>query len=223
MTRSDPPCSEPVSTLLSAYLDGEMASEDAAILEDHLDGCARCREEFESLRATAATLRSWARVDPVVAPPDFVGAVQSTIRQRSRGRFFRGFDPGRPGSVTGGGTHYNAVAMTMLVILASTAAIFLPSPRVGPPRIAQGPSAVRRGRAFRVVVSASEPALRRMALKAGITDIQGAADGRGLDLKAAPESVDRLLRALRGLGPVEVQRLPPGQAHTEGDRVELRF
>ncbi len=223
MTAFDPPCPSPVAALLSAYLDGETPPAESAAVGAHLEDCALCRGELESLRATATTLRSWARVDPVVAPPDFVGAVQSTIRQRSRGRFFRGDDDGRSGSVTSGGPTYNAVAMAMLVILASAATALLPSPRVAPPRLAEAPSASRPRRAFRVVVSASEQALRAAALNAGITDIRPAAAGRGLDVEAPREAVDRLLRALGGLGPAEVERLPAPKGAAEGDRVELRF
>ena len=65
--------------------------------------------------------------------------------------------------------------------------------------------------------------MRAVAVAAGATDIRSAAAGRGLDIEAPRPVVDRLLRALRAGGPVEVERLPAPRGVAGGDRVELRF
>lgn len=72
-------------TLFSDYLEGELAPEQAAELEEHLSGCADCAAELEALRGTLNTLATLRRVPP---PPEFVSQVQQRIRKRSRGRFF---------------------------------------------------------------------------------------------------------------------------------------
>jgi len=51
--------------MLSLYIDGELSSPEKTKVERHIEECAACRRELESLRATVGLLR---RV-PVVAPP----------------------------------------------------------------------------------------------------------------------------------------------------------
>jgi predicted anti-sigma-YlaC factor YlaD len=40
---------ERVRELLSAYVDGELGTEDRRTVEDHLSGCPECRKEFEEM------------------------------------------------------------------------------------------------------------------------------------------------------------------------------
>lgn len=71
---------------LSAYLDGELPSEERAALERHLPGCSECRRELEDYR----TLRAMLRAVPAPALPrsftlPATGAVPEPLpAQRSR-------------------------------------------------------------------------------------------------------------------------------------------
>lgn len=51
--------------LLSAYLDGELASGERTMVAAHLDDCRRCSEELDGL----ARVRGWIRGLPVEEPP----------------------------------------------------------------------------------------------------------------------------------------------------------
>ncbi|HDN79418.1 MAG TPA: hypothetical protein ENG33_02980 [Chloroflexi bacterium] len=53
---------EIVRRLLSAYIDGELSSQEKALVEEHLRECAQCRWELETLRHTVAILREAPRV-----------------------------------------------------------------------------------------------------------------------------------------------------------------
>lgn len=44
--------------LLSAFLDGEVTGEEQSQIAEHLAGCSSCQEEFESLNAARAAVRS---------------------------------------------------------------------------------------------------------------------------------------------------------------------
>jgi predicted anti-sigma-YlaC factor YlaD len=71
--------------LFSDYLEGELTEEQRGELIVHLDGCADCREELDSLRQT---LRSLSGLRPLPPPDNFARKVQQRIHRKSRGRFF---------------------------------------------------------------------------------------------------------------------------------------
>ena len=54
--------------MLSDYLDGELPEAERIALEAHLQGCASCTEELDSLRATVQLLQ---RMPEVEAPRSF--------------------------------------------------------------------------------------------------------------------------------------------------------
>ena len=54
--------------MLSDYVDGDLPEAERTALEEHLQGCASCTEEMESLRATVQMLR---RLPEVEAPRSF--------------------------------------------------------------------------------------------------------------------------------------------------------
>src|SRR5687767_14369211 len=56
---------QPRTEELSAYLDGQLAAEDLAELEQHIERCALCREELQDLQATVAVLQAL----PAIRPP----------------------------------------------------------------------------------------------------------------------------------------------------------
>ena len=236
------PCPEEILALLSAYLDGETTPPETARVEEHLQSCPSCQDELEALSATAGALASLARSDPAAAPPDFVDAVQTTIRHRSRDRFFSGdagasagarsTTPPVQGSSGGLRATYNAIAVAMLIVLAAAAVSLLPPGRIPSPRISGGaaPHAQAPGlpttpaRAFVVIAAGlTEAQIRPAAVRIGATDIQSTAGGRALDIRMPRGDADKLLTALRTLGPVEIQRLPAPPADARGDRVEVRF
>jgi anti-sigma factor RsiW len=70
----------------SAYLEGDLAPEEKASLEQHLATCIQCRTSLERFRRTLGGLNSLKRPQP---PRSFLADVQRQIRRRSRGRFFR--------------------------------------------------------------------------------------------------------------------------------------
>lgn len=53
-----------VNDRASAFVDGELSSEEAARLREHLEDCATCRKQVEAVRRTARLLRSQPRVQP---------------------------------------------------------------------------------------------------------------------------------------------------------------
>ncbi|WP_367305986.1 anti-sigma factor family protein [Alicyclobacillus acidocaldarius] len=57
-----------VEPMLSAYLDGELAKDDKARVEAHLEVCARCQGLVDAMRADDRALSSWART--LTAPAD---------------------------------------------------------------------------------------------------------------------------------------------------------
>ena len=69
---------------LSAYLDNELSDEERRVVHTHLEGCAACLAELETMRATLGSLSRLKRQ----APPNFLPSIQDQIRTRSRGRFF---------------------------------------------------------------------------------------------------------------------------------------
>ena len=231
-TASYPPCPDEILALLSAYMDGETTPPETAEIEAHLQTCPACQAELDSLLATAGALSALAKSDPAAPPPDFVQAVQSTIRHRSRDRFF-GVDStsaitGTPAPAGSGGglrATYNAVAVAMLLILAAAAVSLLPPARVSAPKLTGIGGPISDARAFRVVIGGvTEAEIRRQAERVGATDIQAMTGGRGLDIRMPRGDAEALLNALRALGPTEkVQRLVAPAADARGDRVEVWF
>jgi hypothetical protein len=61
---------------LSAYLDGELGTEERAALERHLPGCARCQAELADLRGVRALLRA---LPMPAAPHSFVLPDDGTV------------------------------------------------------------------------------------------------------------------------------------------------
>lgn len=70
---------------LSDYVDGSLGADDRRAIDQHLEGCAQCRQELVELRETMSALSGLNRV---AAPANFDREVTETIRRRSRGRFF---------------------------------------------------------------------------------------------------------------------------------------
>ena len=70
-----------VSGFLHDYVDGGLPADVVAEFEQHLDGCANCREYLRQYRATITQGQSLGSgVEPEV-PEDLVQAVLKTIRQ----------------------------------------------------------------------------------------------------------------------------------------------
>jgi predicted anti-sigma-YlaC factor YlaD len=70
----------------SAFLEGELAPAEKALVEQHLSTCIQCRTSLERFRLTLGGLNSLKR--PTV-PHSFLSDIQEQIHRRSRGRFFR--------------------------------------------------------------------------------------------------------------------------------------
>lgn len=233
------PCPEEIVALLSAYLDGETTPPETALVEAHVSSCDDCQQELDALAETAGALARLARSDPAAAPPDFVAAVQGAIRHRSRDRYYSGdasasagarSTPPAQGSAGGLRATYNTIAVAMLVILAAAAVSLLPPARIPAPRLAGGPSTLHSGlpstsaRAFRVPAGGlTEEQIRAAATRVGATDIQSTAGGRALDIRMPRGDADKLLDALRALGPVEIERLPAPPRDARGDRIQVTF
>jgi anti-sigma factor RsiW len=73
-----------LSERMSAYLDGELPSEEKAAVEQHLATCIQCRTNLNQFRATIGKLSQLKRK----APRSFLPDIQQQINTRSRGRFF---------------------------------------------------------------------------------------------------------------------------------------
>lgn len=64
---------------LSDYIDGSLSQSERQRTESHIEACARCRDQMETLRATVALLR---RVPSVPAPRSFALRQASVARTR---------------------------------------------------------------------------------------------------------------------------------------------
>jgi len=69
---------------MSAYLEGELPSEEKAAVEQHLATCIQCRTNLNQFRATLGKLSQLKKK----APRSFLPDIQQQINSRSRGRFF---------------------------------------------------------------------------------------------------------------------------------------
>lgn len=72
---NSPQCSK-VQSSFSAYLDGAVSGKQMQSIAGHLDGCAECREEFDSLQAMQ---RSLAMLGPAKAPADLAMRLRIAI------------------------------------------------------------------------------------------------------------------------------------------------
>ena len=72
--------SHPEQERLEALAAGELAGADAAVVESHLVGCARCREEVEEWRALFGALADLPGIEPSDA---FADAVMARVEVRS--------------------------------------------------------------------------------------------------------------------------------------------
>lgn len=207
---------EETQILLSAYLDGETRPEETALVERHLSTCERCQAELEALRETVGVLAGLREVE---APGDFVEQVQGTIRRRSLGRYYP--DRDRSGSPPG----WDALAVVMLLVLASVAVTLLPSPPPSIPRIAGeaghgGAAGAAERSAFRVLAAGLDPAVvRRLAGEAGATRVRELPGG-GLEIRLPAGAAQRLVDQLNEAAPLEVER---GGPPDEGDRVVVHY
>jgi anti-sigma factor RsiW len=71
--------------LFTRLHEGDLADEERAELERHLDECEKCRAEWDIYRITVDEVSGLLQALP---PADFSRSVQQKIRKRSRGRFF---------------------------------------------------------------------------------------------------------------------------------------
>lgn len=82
-------------SLLSAYLDGELAGAEERVVEDHLAACPGCRADLDGLRSVVARLRDLQRATPPAAlghavarrvalearPEGLVGRLEAALRR----------------------------------------------------------------------------------------------------------------------------------------------
>lgn len=69
--------------LLADYLEGVLAPDVRAALEEHVAGCPRCTAFVESYRRTPAILRT---ATDVTLPPDVAQRLQAWLRELERDR-----------------------------------------------------------------------------------------------------------------------------------------
>jgi hypothetical protein len=74
------PNSQPAQERLEALAARELTSAEAAVVESHLVGCARCREEVEEWRALFGALADLPGLEPA---PGFADAVMARVDVRS--------------------------------------------------------------------------------------------------------------------------------------------
>ena len=102
--------------LLSGYLDGELAEDRVALIEQHLQSCAACRALYGSERRMSEFLRT--QGERYRTPAHLRAAIRSEIERRSRPRFaelrqlFVGWNP-------------VAVAATLLLVAALSSGVTL--------------------------------------------------------------------------------------------------
>lgn len=78
------PCHD-FEVLISGYLDGELATEEKRVLEEHMDTCAACRCEFDSLQSLVIGTARALRVDepPEAVWDEFLDSLYNRMERRS--------------------------------------------------------------------------------------------------------------------------------------------
>ena len=71
---------------LQAYVDGDLAPEQVALLEEHLTGCDDCRAELARLRTVMEALETWPLV---VEPAQLTARVMAQVKPRPAPPCFR--------------------------------------------------------------------------------------------------------------------------------------
>jgi anti-sigma factor (TIGR02949 family) len=102
-------------TLTSAYVDGELAADESAAFERHLETCADCRAAVASTRQLSAAVRSGA--ERFAAPAHLRARILGEIDRVSRRSFWGDL------RMLGVGWNPVALAASLLLAVASTAAI----------------------------------------------------------------------------------------------------
>lgn len=85
MSATDPPTTEAIDERATDWLDDRMSGDERKAFEAELAADPDLAAEVEGLDTVVRTLR---RLPGADAPPDFLRAVQSRLRRRSRGRYF---------------------------------------------------------------------------------------------------------------------------------------
>jgi predicted anti-sigma-YlaC factor YlaD len=121
-----------IQALFSAYHDQTLADEDRGRVDRHLNECAACRAEYDSLRRT---LNALSGLHKMAAPETFEGQVEQTIHRRSAGRFFgrKAFGDRVPFELLAAVALVVLVALYVVVRMSDTGAVRInPSPRSVP-------------------------------------------------------------------------------------------
>lgn len=71
--------------MFTSYYDGDLAQEDKASLEAHLDACQECQSEWQEFEKTMGEVSGLLKMPP---PQNVAASVEKKIHHRSRGRFF---------------------------------------------------------------------------------------------------------------------------------------
>ena len=104
-----------IGSLVSPYIDGELAAEKAAEVERHLEGCQACRELVDGERRVSATVRH--QGERFRAPAHLKARVLSEIDRRSRRSTWSDF------RTLGAGWNPVAIAASLLLtVMASSGA-----------------------------------------------------------------------------------------------------
>src|SRR5690606_1042814 len=69
---------------LSAWLDGELDASGAAIVRDHVEGCARCAARVAALRAVDAELQALVAAEPSEAERQRLARLRARLAEEQR-------------------------------------------------------------------------------------------------------------------------------------------
>ena len=100
--------------LLAEYVDGALAEGERAVVERHLDGCERCREEVALARAASSALASVAEAP---APGNLGDGAIAEARRRAAGAPAAAAPPGKPGWYRWAGAAAGIAAAVLLLTL----------------------------------------------------------------------------------------------------------
>ncbi len=101
-------------TLLSAYIDGELAADRAADVKRHLEGCAECRAIYDAERRMSSVIRT--QGERFRAPAHLKARILSEIDRKSRSRW-------RDLRLLGVGWNPVAIAASLLLAVATSAVV----------------------------------------------------------------------------------------------------